>query len=83
MMRIIKAILLSAVLLSTLSGAHTITLVIHKNDQMHSSGAIVCNSVEHCKYLIKSYEYKRTGDCGWVEVKDGNRVVYRKYYKNY
>ncbi len=81
-MRTIKAVLLTTMLLSALASAHTLTLVVHNNDSSISSGVMVCNSIEYCKYLIKSYEYRHKGDCGLVEVKDGGRVVYRKYYSN-
>ncbi|WPE16521.1 hypothetical protein R5P06_00255 [Candidatus Thioglobus autotrophicus] len=77
-----RLLLVSALLLSTLAGAHTLTLVIHKNDNTLSSGVVVCHSMAHCQYLIKSYEYKNKGNCRLVEVKDGAQVVYRKYYQH-
>lgn len=80
MRKVIKSILLSIALLPLLASAHTLTLVAHKNDQSLSSGTMDC--IEHCKYLIKSYEYRNQGNCRLVEVKDGNRVVYRRYYRN-
>lgn len=75
-----RLLLASTLLLSTLAGAHTLTLISHKNDQSLSSGSTICNSIEHCKYLIKSFEYKNKGDCRMVEIKDGNQVVYKKDY---
>jgi hypothetical protein len=79
-MQKIKTILLSTILLSTFVSAHTLTLVAHKNDNSLSSGTKVCNSIEHCKYLINEYEYRNQNNCRLVEIKDGNQVIYRKYY---
>ncbi len=73
---------LFALMLPVWANAHTLTLVVHKNDQSLSSGTMVCHSVEHCKYLVKSFEYKNQGNCRLLEVKDGDRVIYRKHYKH-
>ncbi len=82
-MYIIKRMTLAIlVFLPILASAHTLTLVVHKNNNSLSSGVMVCHSIEHCKYLIKSYEYRNQGNCRLVEIKDGGRVVYRKYYNH-
>jgi|GEM_PF-451939 hypothetical protein len=77
-----KLVLILGLIGSLSVSAHTLTLVVHKNDQSLSSGSMVCHSIEHCKYLIKSYEYRNQDSCHLVEIKDGNRVVYRKYYNH-
>lgn len=45
-----RLLLVSALSLSTLVGAHTLTLTSYKNDHSLSSGPTICNSIEHCKY---------------------------------
>jgi co-chaperonin GroES (HSP10) len=82
-MKMIKSITLLAILLSTLANAHTLSLTFHKNNQSLSSGSVVCFSLEHCNYLIKSFEYNNKEGCRMIEVKDGDKVIYRKYYDNY
>ena len=81
-MNILKTFCISVILLPLFASAHTLTLVVHKNNNSLSSGTVVCHSVEHCKYLIRSYEYKNQGNCRLLEIKDGDRVVYRKYYQH-
>jgi len=71
-----------AILVLTPLYINTHTLTLHKNDNSLSSESVLCHSVEHCKCLIKSYEHKNQDNCRLVEVKDGDRVVFRKYYNH-
>jgi len=79
----IKPILFLVALVPSLVSAHPLTLDIHMNDGMHSSGSMQCKDFGHCQYLIKSFEYKSQENCAMFEVKDRNRVIYRKYYNNH
>ncbi|MBT3276815.1 hypothetical protein [Candidatus Thioglobus sp.] len=59
------------------------TLTLHMNDNMGSSGTLRCNSSRHCMELIKEFEYRRSpGDCNFVEIKAGSRIIYRKIYRD-
>lgn len=64
-----------------LANADNYTLTIHKNDNMGSSGSLMCQDFQHCLYQIKKFEYQGADKaCNYLEIKKDGEVIYSKRF---